>query len=814
MFDRTALVAALERPLALDADWVLSRVCCLRSAGFPVAGLDELADAGLAAAWRDFAASDESCEAASRSLRAICMQRIATDLEPRPWQLGLKRLRVGRIPEMLVAEPAAREACAALAEAQARRAAAAAALAAALQVAAATIDERLRAAFADPALRTAVIWQNRDLWSDGLGAWLAGSASTRPLRRVAARYLQRYLAKNESIGHFGPVAYALVGPGARLEPGPAVIAEERTYFECWTLQALARRLSAVRPFRLALAPRLAAEAALVAGRLVLPDGELPLDALQSEFLAACDGRTPAAALIAQFGQPARGADAPTVEALLDELAASGVIDWRVPVAVEPEPERAFRAALDALPQGVRAPARSLLARLERARDAAAQATPETLAATLAAFDAEYVAVTGDAARRHAGKAYAGRTPLYPDAVRDVELVLDEARVAALAPALSCVLDSARWFSNTLLVRYLDFANARCATLRSECGAIVPLAALWAALAEAHAEATALAAAVTADLQARWREALGFDPAARAVAFASGAVLPRLAGRFAWREASWSGARWHSPDLMFAARSFDDPDWLAVLGEVHPGTNLTAQRLFAKFCPAPAELLAAVAAVQNVPELVPVAGLEGKGQRAAYQLPLAHDVPVLHGANAAPAGSGAPVRIADLALALDGAAPLVVARDGRCWPLVQFLGPQVRILGMSEFKPFRLDAHLPRVCIDRLVVQRESWRVCAAELPFVRLHDRAARYLGLRRWARDLGIPRHAFYRLEGEGKPFFLDLDSLVYAEQFADGVRAASPAASISVVEMLPGPDGCWLTDREGRRYVAELRMGAAERR
>jgi hypothetical protein len=146
--------------------------------------------------------------------------------------------------------------------------------------------------------------------------------------------------------------------------------------------------------------------------------------------------------------------------------------------------------------------------------------------------------------------------------------------------------------------------------------------------------------------------------------------------------------------------------------------------------------------------------------------------------------------------------------------VQFLGPQVRILGMSEFKPFRLDAHLPRLCIDRLVVQRESWRVRAAELPFARLRDRAARYLGLRRWARDLGIPRHTFYRLEGEGKPFFLDLDSLIYAEQFADGVRASSPAASISVVEMLPDPDGCWLTDREGRRYVAELRMGAAERR
>jgi hypothetical protein len=47
--------------------------------------------------------------------------------------------------------------------------------------------------------------------------------------------------------------------------------------------------------------------------------------------------------------------------------------------------------------------------------------------------------------------------------------------------------------------------------------------------------------------------------------------------------------------------------------------------------------------------------------------------------------------------------------------------------------------------------------------------------------------------------------------------VRAACsgnqpPWADLS--EMLPGPDGCWLTDRHGARYACELRLVVTEHR
>jgi hypothetical protein len=35
-----------------------------------------------------------------------------------------------------------------------------------------------------------------------------------------------------------------------------------------------------------------------------------------------------------------------------------------------------------------------------------------------------------------------------------------------------------------------------------------------------------------------------------------------------------------------------------------------------------------------------------------------------------------------------------------------------------------------------------------------------------------------------------------------------------VNVVEMLPAPDQAWLTDAQGQRYTAELRMVAVDQR
>lgn len=220
---------------------------------------------------------------------------------------------------------------------------------------------------------------------------------------------------------------------------------------------------------------------------------------------------------------------------------------------------------------------------------------------------------------------------------------------------------------------------------------------------------------------------------------------------------------------------------------------------------------ATARVQAEPELIPLNPRGAMGARTAYNLHVTHDIDVEFGSNYSAKPAAQRVRIADLVVrGASGRRMIVSLADGRSWPLMQFLGPQLRSIVVSEFKPMRRKARTPRVSIDRLVVQRAGWRYPAGAIACARLKDRAARYAAWREFSAAAQMPRRLFYRLQGELKPLFLDNHSLVYVDLFLDGVRRLAPQAEVDLGEMLPGPDECWVTDSEGARYTAELRLGA----
>ena len=63
----------------------------------------------------------------------------------------------------------------------------------------------------------------------------------------------------------------------------------------------------------------------------------------------------------------------------------------------------------------------------------------------------------------------------------------------------------------------------------------------------------------------------------------------------------------------------------------------------------------------------------------------------------------------------------------------------------------------------------------------------------------------------GELKPIYVDLCSTLSVDVFAAFVRHGAdtdPAMRLTIAEMLPTPRQCWLTDRDGNRYVSELRV------
>ena len=117
--------------------------------------------------------------------------------------------------------------------------------------------------------------------------------------------------------------------------------------------------------------------------------------------------------------------------------------------------------------------------------------------------------------------------------------------------------------------------------------------------------------------------------------------------------------------------------------------------------------------------------------------------------------------------------------------------------------------------DRLVVARETWRVPADELEFVRELDEARRFVEARAWHSRRGLPRHTFVKLPSEQKPFYVDFESPLCVNMLANAVRRFMHAEGgaerlVQVSEMLPTLEQLWLRDAQGRGYTAELRLTA----
>jgi hypothetical protein len=108
--------------------------------------------------------------------------------------------------------------------------------------------ERLRSVARHPRFREAVTWQNPAALVNAV-VNVAQNAPTKPSRargreEIVASYWQRYCAKNDTIGFFGPLAWGRVaddGPPLSSRSG-SLIRERAVHLEAWPVQELATTL--------------------------------------------------------------------------------------------------------------------------------------------------------------------------------------------------------------------------------------------------------------------------------------------------------------------------------------------------------------------------------------------------------------------------------------------------------------------------------------------------------------------------------------------------------------------------------------------
>ncbi|HST50124.1 amino acid adenylation domain-containing protein [Jatrophihabitans sp.] len=765
----------------LTQDWALWRTVCLRAAGFPLDLLDALGDPALAALADAAATADatgkDSAEAAYAAEFPAAVRRLT----------------------------------AALYDAAGR-----------------------------PALREAIAWQNRRALDTGIDALVRrgpepASRNTKHRQHEAllASYLQRYCAKNDTIGFFGPVSWARFddGGGIRVEhqksAGP--VRERVTYLEGWAVRAvLAGHVAALRPW---LVPRRMPFLGLDGDQLVLPLAPaVQLSPAEAAVLHACDGIRTARQIAAEVlaDPPAGLGSAEDVFTVLTRLSDTHRLVWTVDVAPQDiRPERSMRAVLDRVDDdSVRAPAEAALDALVAGRDALAAAAgdPERVVAAMAGLEETFTRHAGIEPTRRAGELYAGRTLAYEECLRADTVQLGTDAVDGIRSALGLVLDSARWFTAVTGAlyarRFTEIYRERSAALGSP---VVPFAEFWLLANDAlFDQPPPMVEPAVRALQQRWAAILGLPADPRRIQLRSDDLKAAVAEAFPAQPPVWPMAVHHSPDLMIAgpgAAAGGRYTW--VLGEIHPSIVTTRYASWLEFADDPAAIRAGMHSDlgRDVVFIAETAVEGGVCSRLSNVLASPTDLRLAFAADSCGYDPHRLISIGDCDLVDSPTGLRVRRRDGSLeLGLLEVVGDLLSAVVVQTFHPLPRGTHAPRVSIDDLVVSRESWTLPAGEPPFADTADERLRYARARAWVAEHELPRYVFLRFTGERKPIYADLTSLASIDLIARALRrcrrAAGADATVSVVEMLPTPDQAWLADAQGRRYSAELRMVVADQK
>jgi hypothetical protein len=704
--------------------------------------------------------------------------------------------------------------------------------------ASAAAAEHLAAVARLPLFREAVAWQNKRLLPDVLDRLTAPTKDGAGRRReeLAASYLQRYCVKNDTIGFFGPVGWAAWDDHVKavaVHLGSQPLATRIVYFEDWAIQALADRLSSDRRLLPWMVPTPAPYVRLDGDALVLPSGaRTPLTREQAMVFSACVGGATAGRIAdALLLNPFAGFDDTheVFDTLADFAAARRLhLGFGVRLA-DARPEAQLRRELEVIDDpGLRSDALALLNSLEEARSevSAAAGDPEALVLALCRLDTIFEIATGSESSRNAGQTYGSRTLVYEDCRRAAQVSFGPSLREQLQPPLDLVLTSARWFCHSVGRAFRDalgdvFERMQTAVAAGQ-GRTVDLPTFWLQAQELfYGDGPAAVASVQQELMHRWHALLqpgdGHDDIERR----SRVLAAGVREAFAAPDAGWPDAVHQSPDVMIAARdvtAIERGEALFVLGEVHVGINTLINQSALQQHPAPEQLLDALHADLGQPRILPLVSRVGTGQPIRVQtvVDARRDIELRCSLDALPQRRAGALNLAQLSVAA-GAQGLEVRTADGChrYELLAVFAQLLSGFVADKFRILPQAARLPRVQIDRLVVQRRAWTVPCTELAFFGGDDQQA-FLALRGWATANGVPRSSFVKVPWEKKPFYLDLASPLYVRMLAKQVRnalrrEAAAAGAITLSEMLPSHDQLWMPlDTHGHCCTSELRLVA----
>lgn len=598
-----------------------------------------------------------------------------------------------------------------------------------------------------PDFQEAVIWQNRQAFQNMIKRLIRPPSGTdnlnyrnsqqRRREEVTAIYWQRYCTKNETIGFFGPAGWGKFtseGSPIRVVPGPHLLTKRRVYFEEWGISLLARKLSQEKQLRPWIAPLRHPMFYAGATSLRLPSlGEVTFSSAEFAILQQCDGRRLAREIAADL---VNQMDEKSVYEILERLDARGFVSWSLRIPIETNPEEILRALLSRIEdEAVRVQALNKLAELEQVRTVVMQAAgnPEQLDQALTDLENTFIRLTGEEATRLSGKMFVGRTLVYEDCVRDLDVEVGPELRSRLAGPLALFFASARWFSWRLARLYHDLFQTLYNEAVEQTGQqTIPVFAIWSQLAPLLFPGQPLPGLqdLCHELQRHWVAILGLPSSQHRLNFTTAELRTQVLDFFSAPGPGWKTSKYASVDILVDAKdvhSIQRGEYQLVIGDFH-ATNPLRQ---------PFHLyqhsdLTAIERdyITDLPggQFIPVLASGGPfTPRVSYGIRRPDDVWLRMTPDGYVNPEAQTLDVGEMFLEESNGELRIRSRDGR-WsidPLAVFeFAPLVRML--LNFALFGDEIHTPRISIDSVVIHRESWCIPISSILFASEKDEARR----------------------------------------------------------------------------------------
>jgi hypothetical protein len=687
--------------------------------------------------------------------------------------------------------------------------------------------------------RCAVTWQNRQAIHTSINPLLrkpqipaARGSKQRQHEEMVASYLQRYCVKNDTIGFFGPMGwgrFSTEGPTIEAAPGQSLLAMRHVRFEAWCIDTVAAKLAEKKSLRPWMTPRRLPHIRVEGTTLYPGNGQASkISPKLAVVLHACNGqRTAQQIAVGLTKVPKISFRTEEVYALLEELQSQSFISWTLEIPADLHPEQYLRVLLERIEEvGLREECLALLNELDGARHNVSRSAddPLKLDQALAELEAVFTRITGQAPTRNHGQTYAGRTLVYEDCRRDIEIHIGPDFLNTLGPTLSLLLTSARWltfeagklYRKAFLEMYRQLVKKSGSTVVEALAFVLSLNALF----NASDDGYAMVETILSDFHRRWSSLLVLPAGERRVEFSCAELRERVMELFDAPHPGWASGLYHSPDLMVITDGEEATrrgDYRLVMGELHIAANTLKNSCFVAQHQDPNELIRMYDADLPEPRLHPISSKPFIHSRV---FPMMHSdkgfrLLCTNDAYSSPEQKTLPI---SSMVVEEVAGELVLrTRDGQhSFEILEACASIVVSQVIQRFNLMGTQAYNPRISFDRVVVCREAWRFSPSEMAFAGEKKESKRFLGARSWMRAHGLPRFVFVKVPVEVKPFYVDLESPIYIDILAKMVRRTiengEPDALVNVTEMLPQAQQTWLYDAEGQRYTSEIRCIAVD--